>query len=336
MASSENQESAPDRPLGRKSLDSTLADHGEELFECVPNFSFGRDEGLLAELVEVADAVEGVSVLDYSLDADHNRAVLTFAGTSAGVAEAAFRLVEAAALQIDLTKHSGVHPRIGATDVLPIIPLRSEHRDLAIDLAHGVGARIGRDLGIPVYFYGSAARTAARRALPDVRRGGFEALRKAIGTDSARRPDEGPTDAIHPTAGATAVGVRPFLVALNIDLETEDVGVARGIAAKIREAGGGLPGLRALGLFLDSRGVAQVSMNVTDHARLSLVEIFEAVRDLAKEQGVDVRGSELIGLAPAAALNETIAAAIRLRGFDSEQQVLEARLLSVSTTGTKR
>lgn len=321
--SSQMTESAPMTELaGSTGTD----DAAEGLIECVPNFSAGRDPDVLEEIVAAVECVPGSLVLDRSLDADHNRSVLTFAGTPKAVAEAAFRAVSRAAERIDLSRHAGVHPRMGATDVLPFIPLRPRDRGRAVDIAHAVGARIGSELGIPVYFYGDAARDESRRGLPDVRRGGYEALRTAIARGEERVPDAGPTDAIHPSAGATAVGVRRILIAYNVDLETTDVGVAKAIAATLRESNGGLPGIRALGLLLERRGVAQVSMNVTDYERTGLVEAFDAVVRAAAERGVRVRESELIGLAPAAALDADVAEHVLLRNFDPSKHVLEERL----------
>ena len=314
---------------------------GQGLFECVPNFSVGPGDEVLGELVQLARTTAGIAVLDHSQDADHGRAVLTFAGAAGPVEELALGLVERAAQRLDLNRHRGVHPRLGTTDVLPFIPLSWADRQTAVDLAHGVGARIGRELGIPVYFYGEAALRPERRLLADVRRGGFETLREVLEhnarpgplADPARIPDEGPRTALHPTAGATAVGVRPFLIAFNVNLETDRLDVAREIAGLVRERNGGLPGLRALGFPLASRKMVQVSMNVTDHQRAPLTVIFDHVQRLARERGVAVRESELIGLAPAAALDRGIAEHIRLSAFDPDRHILEKRLENLLAAG---
>lgn len=295
------------------------------LVECVPNFSDGRDPAVLQAILGALGEVPGVSVLDTSADRDHNRAVVTFAGAPDAVAAGAFAAAREASRRIDLTRHRGVHPRMGATDVLPLVPLAGTSTADCVALAHALGARIGAELAIPVYYYGAAALRPERRALPDVRRGGFEALREAIGRDPARRPDAGPAR-IHPTAGATAVGVRPFLIALNVDLETTDVRVAREIARAIRESSGGLPAVRALGLFLPERGVAQVSMNLCDHRRTGILSVFAEIERRAGELGVAVRRSELIGLAPREALDAEVARRIRLTDFDPETRIVEARL----------
>ena len=293
------------------------------LVECVPNFSEGRRPAVLEAIVAALRGVPGVRVLDHSLDPDHNRAVVTFAGPFEAVEDGAFRAVREAAERIDLTAHEGVHPRMGATDVCPFIPLADAGVEDCVALAHRVGARVGGELAIPVYYYGDAARRPERRSLPDVRRGGFEALRDAIGSAPERAPDDGPQDAIHPTAGATAVGVRPFLIAFNMNLSTDDVGVARRIARSIRESSGGLPGIRALGLPVHGRKTAQVSVNVCDHRRTGLAEVFEAVQALASELGHGIEESELVGLAPRAALDAELASRVKLRDFDPRRCLIE-------------
>lgn len=294
------------------------------LVECVPNFSEGRRPELLRELARVMEAA-GARVLDAGADPEHNRAVVTLAGEPAAVAAAAFEAIALAAREIDLRRHAGVHPRMGATDVCPLVPLEGSSTAECVALARALGERVGGELGIPVFFYGDAARRPERAALPVVRRGGFEALREAIGRDPAREPDAGPR-AIHPSAGATAIGVRPFLIAFNVNLETPEVGVARAIAGRVRERDGGLPGIRALGFSVQGGSLAQVSTNVCDFRRTDLCTLFDAIERLARERGVAVRESELVGLAPRAALDAAIARHVRLRGFDPARQVLEERL----------
>ncbi len=294
------------------------------LVECVPNFSEGRRPELLDALAEAA-AGGGARVLDKSLDPDHHRAVLTFAGAPEAVLEGAFAAIALAARSIDLRRHAGVHPRMGATDVCPLVPLEGASAAECVRLAHRLGARVGAELAIPVYYYGEAALVPARRALPDVRRGGYEALREAIGRDPARAPDAGPA-AIHPAAGATAIGVRDVLIAFNVTLESDDLALARAIAARVREKGGGLPAVRALGFAVEGGRAVQVSTNVCDHRRAGLVAVFELVERLAAERGVRVRGSELVGLAPRAALDAEVARRVRLARFDPARQILEERL----------
>jgi glutamate formiminotransferase len=262
------------------------------LIECIPNFSEGRDP-VIIEAIVAAIAAAGVTVVDHSADPDHHRMVVTFLGTPEVVAEAAFAGAREAVKRIDLTRHAGVHPRFGAVDVIPVVPLGETPMEACVALAHGLGERLGRELALPVYFYEAAALRPERRDLAGVRAGGFEALREGplVGE---RAPDAGPSMS-HPTAGAVAVGARGPLIAYNVFLDTGDVEIARRIAARVRARGGGPPGVKALGLRLDSRGHAQVSVNITDPDRVSLDHLFERVRLEAARHGVAVTGSELIG-----------------------------------------
>lgn len=291
--------------------------------ECVPNFSEGRRPEVVGAIVERIASVPGVAVLDHGMDADHHRAVVTFVGPAAAVGEAAFRAIAEATRRIDLRSHRGVHPRMGATDVCPFVPLGDATLEDCARLAREVGERVGVELALPVYYYGAAALRPERARLPDVRRGGFEALRDAIGRDPAREPDAGPRDAIHPTAGAVAIGARPFLIAFNVNLETRDVAVAKEIAAMIRESSGGLPGIRALGLRLEGPGLSQVSMNVCDYRATGLDRVFEVIEREAARRGVAIRESELVGLAPSDALDAALARRLRLRRFDPARQLIE-------------
>jgi glutamate formiminotransferase len=227
---------------------------------------------------------------------------------------------------IDLNEHTGEHPRIGATDVVPFVPLEGATMGFCIRLAHRLGERVGRELAIPVFFYEQAALRPERKNLPDVRNIGYEKLRDAVKTDPARTPDEGPKDALHPTAGATVIGARPFLIAFNVNLKTVDVAVAKEIAKKIREKDGGLPGIKAMGFFLDDLKLAQVSMNVCDFRATGLERVFDEIEKLARAKGVEVHESELVGLAPKAALGDSTAQRVRLRGFDPKKQIIEALL----------
>jgi len=296
------------------------------LVECVPNFSFGKDPELLGELGSAVEAGGGL-VLDASSDPDHERSVVTWVAEPALVGSIGERQIELARDRIDLRSHSGVHPRIGACDVFPLIPVGGADDALCVSLARDLGARAAA-LEVPVYYYGKAARRPEREALPGVRRGGFEGLVRALAKeppDPLRIPDEGGAR-LHPSAGAVAIGVRPFLVAFNIQLESDDLEAARDIARLVRESSGGLPGIRALGLRLESRGITQVSCNVCDPGQTGLVTLFERVEELARQRGIGVRESELIGLAPRAALDREIAERVQLEGFCPERHVLEDNL----------
>ncbi|MDR1978489.1 MAG: glutamate formimidoyltransferase [Synergistaceae bacterium] len=295
-----------------------------KLVECVPNFSEGRRTEVVDAIVNAARAVRGVKVLDHSSDADHNRTVLTFVGEPQAAKTAAFACCAKAAELIDMEKHKGGHPRIGATDVIPFVPVSGVTMEECVVLAHELGKEIAEKLSIPVYFYEAAAKRASMKALPDVRKGEYEGLKEAIKTPD-RAPDEGP-QTMHPTAGATVVGARPFLVAFNINLNTPDVTIAKRIAQTIRAAKGGYVNCRAIGLLLDDRKIAQVSINMTDYTATPLHRVFETVKSEAARYGVNVTGSEVIGLTPMQALVDAAAFYLRVEDFKREQ-VLEARLL---------
>lgn len=293
------------------------------ILESVPNFSEGRRREVCDALA--ADAAgRGARVLGLSLDPNHNRSVLTLVGEPDVLAEAAFAAAKKAVELIDLTRHAGEHPRMGAIDVLPFIPLKGASMDDAISLAKRVGRRIGLELKVPVYLYESAATRPERKNLADIRKPQFEGLRELIGTDPARAPDYGPT-AIHPTAGCVAVGARMPLIAYNVDLVSADLALAKKIAKRIRERDGGLPGIKALGLFLADRGRAQVSVNVCDYTKTGLLAVFQAVEAAAAEAGVAVHSSEVVGLLPEAALPPDAPRLLRLEGF-SEELILDRHL----------
>lgn len=296
-----------------------------EIVECVPNFSEGRRKEVVDAIAAAAVAAGAVKLLDREMDANHHRAVLTFAGSIREVEKAAFAAVAAARDRIDLNGHQGEHPRMGATDVLPFVPVRGTTMEACVALARRVGRRIGEELQIPVFFYEEAATRPERRNLADVRSGEFEGLREKIGKDPARAPDFGPPR-IHPTAGAVAVGARFFLVAYNVNLASEDVKLAKAIAKQIRERDGGLKCVKALGFFLEDKKVAQVSMNLTNYQVTSIEKVFGEIERLAKAAGVAIRESELVGLAPRAALPEGTAERVRLAGFDPKKQILEELL----------
>ncbi|MBI4673135.1 MAG: glutamate formimidoyltransferase [Chloroflexi bacterium] len=293
-----------------------------QIIECVPNFSEGRRPEILDEIVN-AIRTTGVMLLDREMDASHHRAVVTIAGEPDTVAEAAFRGCQRAAQLIDLDTHRGEHPRMGATDVIPFIPIRNVTMDECVALARRVGERIGRELEIPVYLYERAATRPERRDLAYVRRGEYEAIRDEIAALPEREPDFGPRRV--GKAGAVAVGARPFLIAYNVNLDTTDVQIAKDIAKITRERGGGLPSVKALGFALEDKGIVQVSMNLTDFNVTGMLTAFQHVRAEANKRGVRVVGSELVGLVPLEALAQIARDALQLEGFSS-QQVVEVKL----------
>jgi glutamate formiminotransferase len=290
------------------------------MIECVPNFSEGRNPETIDAIVASIQSVPGTMVLHRTSDWDHNRTVVTFAGREESVLESAIRATAVAAARIDLHQHRGVHPRVGALDVLPFIPLDGATIQDCITIAHRAGERIWSELGIPVYFYEAAAKHAHRRRLEDVRRGEFESLRLEVHTEPGKRPDIG-GPGLHPTAGAVIVGARKFLIAYNINLGTSDLTVAKEIARSIRASSGGLPAVKALGLALPSRGLVQVSMNLTDFEQTGVDTVFLEVARLARERGVEIVESELIGLMPRHALEQAGARLLKLTDFESERIV---------------
>jgi glutamate formiminotransferase/glutamate formiminotransferase/formiminotetrahydrofolate cyclodeaminase len=297
------------------------------LVECVPNFSEGRKAETVDQLVREIESVASAIVLDRHLDPDHNRSVITFVADPGVVVEAALRAVALASKLIDLRQQEGQHPRLGATDVLPFVPFRGVNMDECIALAHEAGERIWRELSIPVYFYERAALRPDRVRLEQVRGKGFEQLRHEIAGNPDSAPDVG-SRRLHETAGAIAVGARPFLIAFNVNLRTSDLSIARAVARKVRERDGGLPFVKALGFELRSRGLVQVSMNLIDYGKTGIGEAYEAVRNEAKRHGVEIAGAEIVGLVPRAALDENAPYFSRLENY-SETVVLENRLNSV-------
>ena len=295
-----------------------------QLVECVPNFSEGRDAAKMDAIVQTIVSVPEVVLLDRGSDADHNRSVLTFVGPPEAVAEAAFRAVEMAASLIDLTRHQGVHPRIGGADVVPFIPIEGVTLEDCVKLAERLGSEIWNKLRIPVYFYEAAARRPERVNLEHIRRGQFEALLREMGTVPERHPDVG-DPVCHPTAGAIVVGARKSLIAYNINLGTTDVGIAKKIAKTIRFSSGGFRYVKSMGVALASRNLAQVSINLTDFERTPMHVVFEAVRREAERHGVSVVGSEIVGLVPRKALEMSAAYFLRFENF-SPQLVLENRI----------
>lgn len=294
------------------------------IVECVPNFSEGRSVETVQRLGEAIETVESAVVLGTHMDADHNRSVITFVASPEHIVEAAVRVVALASRLVDMRQHGGVHPRLGATDVLPFVPVRGVTMEECVRLAHEAGGRIASELGIPVYFYEQAALRPERVKLENVRRRGFEELSRQIGIDPNRAPDVGPLR-VHETAGAIAVGARPFLIAFNVNLLTNDITVARQIAQAVRERDGGLPALKALGFELKSRGIVQVSMNLVNYEVTGMAQAFLAVRGEAARLGVEIAGTEIVGLVPEAALEKDAAYVPLLENF-SEGTVLENRI----------
>jgi glutamate formiminotransferase / 5-formyltetrahydrofolate cyclo-ligase len=294
----------------------------EAIIECVPNFSEGADAAKVSQIV-ASMQVEGVRLLDWSLDKAHNRSVVTIAGTPAGVLESAVRAAGKAAELIDLTKQNGVHPRIGAADVIPFIPVSGTSLAECAVLARQAGLLIWRRYGVPVYFYGAAAARPDRVQLEDVRKGQFEGLRDASRRDVARRPDIGGPE-LHETAGASAVGARSFLIAYNVHLREPDVSAARAIARDLRAANGGLNGVKALGVLANGR--AQVTMNITDFNITPMRHVHATIQHLAQRHGVLIDDAELIGLIPQAAYEPGSDWVRQIHGFDPDAKVLERRL----------
>ena len=284
------------------------------VLECVPNFSEGRDAGIVTAIVEAIQSAAGVLLCGWEMDADHNRSVVTFAGEADAVIEGAVRGAGRAAELIRLTAHSGVHPRVGAADVIPFVPLDGSSMADAVAAAHRAGAGIWKRYGVPVYYYGQAAKREGRARLERVRRPGFDGA----------APDEGDI-AAHATAGASMVGARAFLAAYNVDLATADVGVAREIAGQIRESSGGFAHVKSIGLYLASRGRAQVSMNLTDFAETDLDAVMAAIDLAAKRVGTSVVDAEVIGFVPLRAYQQSPRFFERAGNFSSDR-ILENRL----------
>ncbi len=287
-----------------------------QLVECVPNFSEGRDPATIDALRAAIRAVPGVDLLDVQTDASHNRSVFTFVAPPAAAVEAAFAAMRVATQRIDLTRHTGEHPRMGATDVVPFVPVSGVTMEECVALAKTLGEQAGRELAIPVFLYAKAAMRPEHERLPDIRKGEFEGLR-----DRDLDPDFGPRR-VHPTAGATAIGARPFLVAFNVYLDTQDIAVAKDIAKQIRTSSGGLPGVQASGFIVD--GLAQVSMNLLDIDITSPAVVFNAIKVRAEKQGVAVQKSEIVGLIPERAIIGAAEAALRLS--DAASHVLETKI----------
>ena len=295
------------------------------LIECVPNFSEGRRREVVEQIEAAIRGTAGVALLDSSSDRDHNRSVMTFVGDAQAVEEAAFAAIAKAADLIDMTRHEGGHPRIGATDVVPFVPVRGATMEECVEIARRLGERVGTELAIPVYLYESAATRPDRVNLADIRRGEYEELRKTIESDPDREPDFGP--ARIGSAGATVIGARPFLIAYNVYLQNASVDVAKKIATAIRHSGGGLRFVKAMGLEVE--GMPQVSMNLTDFTRTPVARVQEMIQREAERYGATIRFAELVGMIPQQALVDAARWYLQLDRMNDDQ-ILENRLAALS------
>jgi len=314
-------------PLLAEEGNAPLVNHMTPLVECVPNFSEGRRIEVVDAIVNAMTSVPHVYLLGHEIDADHNRAVVTMVGSPETIGEAAIRGVETAIQYIDLTTHRGEHPRVGAADVIPFVPIRGVSLADCVEIAKNAGSEIASRFNIPVYLYEAAATRPERRNLENIRRGQFEALRNEIGTNPDRYPDFG-EPRLHPTAGATVVGARKPLIAYNINLDTSDVSIAKEIAKRVRFSSGGLPFVKAMGVLLKDRTQAQVSMNLTDYEQTPVELVYETVKTEAEHYGVSIAGSEIVGLIPQKAIEQAVEFYLRVENFKPEM-ILENRLAEV-------
>jgi glutamate formiminotransferase/formiminotetrahydrofolate cyclodeaminase len=302
-----------------------------QLVECVPNFSEGRDKDKVRRVVDAASSA-GVTILDVETDADHHRCVLSFVGAPDACVEACFRVAEKSRELIDLNIHKGEHPRMGAVDVIPFIPVQGISIAECAKLAEKLGERIGRELGIPVYLYDHAARRPERKDLASVRKGQFEGLKELIGKDESRRPDFGP-NRIHPTAGAVAVGARQQIVNFNLNLDTADMAAGKDVAKRVRASGGGLPAVRGKEIELSARRQVQISTVLTDYKTTSMKKVVVETARLAAEHGAKIVTTEIVGLLPRQALVDFALETLQLENFNPDVQILENRLEAVGATG---
>ena len=299
----------------------------KKLVECVPNFSEGKRKDVIEAIIDEVRKRKDVEILDYSSDPDHNRTDITFVGEPEAVKNAALALALKCVELIDMNKHKGEHPRMGAIDVVPFVPISGVTMEECVKLAHDFAKEFAEKSGVPCFMYEEAATRPERKNLADVRRGEFEGLKKEIGKNPERAPDYGP-NRIHPTAGATAVGARFFLIAFNVNLGTSDLAIAKNIAKAVRHSSGGYRYVKAMGFEIKERGIVQVSMNLVNYQKTPIFRVFETIKNEAARYGVPVIGSEIIGLVPMEALVDVADYFLRLENF-SIDQVLEKRLLSL-------
>lgn len=296
-----------------------------KLVQIIPNFSEGQDEKFLEGMAKVASSVAGVTLINYSTDANHNRSGYTLVGSPEAAAEVAFEMIKFAAEKIDMTRHQGQHPRMGATDVCPFVPIKNVTTEECVELAEKLAERVGEELNIPVFLYEDAATKEERRNLATVRKGQFEGMAEKL-QQAEWKPDFGPAE-VHPTAGVTAIGVRMPLIAFNVNLDTDRLEVANEIAKTVRGSSGGYKYCKGIGIMLEDRQIAQVSMNITNYEKAPLYRILETIRFEAERYGVKILGAEVYGITPAKALIDSAAYYLQLEDFDFNVQVLENHLL---------
>ncbi|HOA31702.1 MAG TPA: glutamate formimidoyltransferase [Clostridia bacterium] len=297
----------------------------DKIVECIPNFSEGRDSNIIKEIEEAIINTKNVILLEHSSDYDHNRSVFTFMGSMEGVYDAMYKAASVAVNRIDLTRHEGKHPRIGAVDVIPLVPVQNVTMEECVELSKTLAERIYNELGLPVYLYENSASKPHRTNLADIRRGEFEGLVEKMQSEDWK-PDYGTKP--HPTAGAVVIGARKPLIAFNMQLNTANIEIATEIAKKIREKNGGLKCVKALGIMLETKNTAQVSVNLTDYTVTSLFEVFDTVCNEASKMGYEVVSSELIGLSPARAFIDTAARYLKLENY-SYKKIIESHLLNL-------
>lgn len=296
----------------------------KKLIESVPNFSEGRREEVVKEIIKMAEDTNGVWIFDWSMDKDHNRSVVTIVGDPESVAEATFRMSKKAVELIDLRHHTGEHPRMGAVDVIPFVPIKETTMEECIEISKKVGKRIGEELNVPVYLYEKSATTPLRENLSDIRRGEFEGFFEKIKLPEWV-PDFGP-QTVHPTAGVVAVGAREYLIAFNVNLGTKDLKIAENVAKAVRNSSGGYRFVKAIGVDLKEKGIVQVSMNMTNYKKSPLHRVFETIRSEAERYGVPIVGSEIIGMLPMDVMIQTCKFYLRVDDFSSDK-VIENKLL---------
>jgi glutamate formiminotransferase len=294
------------------------------IVECVPNFSEGRRPEVIKKIAAAASRYKRIKVLDVEWDRDHNRSLVTLVGDPKQMLDAVFRMIRVATRLIDMEKHLGEHPRIGATDVVPFIPVSGLTMDQCVRMAKTLGRWVGRELKIPVYLYEAAATRSDRVNLADVRQGQYESLKEEIKTNPQRKPDFGPAR-MHPTAGAIVIGARKFLIAYNVNLDTKNVDIAKKIARTVREKDGGFPAVKAMGFEIKDKGYTQVSMNLCDYEKTNMGEVFEKIKEEAKKRRVKVINSEIYGLVPLEVLVDLIQKSLQSPDFKKEQ-ILETKI----------